>query len=71
MSKTIPTVCVTEIGDESKTVLKINKCDFDKSKFKVVRQPLSADADCAGQESHDPEAPSKETGNKTKKVSRK
>ena len=40
MSKIIPTMRVTEIDGDSDLVLKINKCDFDKSKYKAVRQSL-------------------------------
>lgn len=40
MAKVIPTICVTEIGDESGQIIKINKSDFDAEKYKIAKRVL-------------------------------
>jgi len=41
MAKTIDTIDVIEVNGDDTAVLKINKCDFDKEKYKVVRKSLT------------------------------
>lgn len=49
MAKVIPTICVTEIGDESGQIIKINKSDFDAEKHKIAKRVLEPETPETGE----------------------